>query len=86
MLELVRRRTQNFTIIDWGNIKQNKFIIFIYYGNIDLRHQYGISVAKGQTSTVARSEEIKHGRFRRLNLSGLFSSPLHGEEGVSRLL
>ena len=72
-MELVRSRTQNFTIIDQEkqkpDRKSNEFFephdYRIYCVNIDLRHQYRISVAEavppGETSQAARSKEKPRG-------------------------
>ena len=47
----------------------------IYYVNIDLRHQYGISVAESQTFLRAKRPERRRARrngcFRRLEKMGL---------------
>ena len=49
----------------------------IYYVNIDLRHQYGISVAESQTfrrgKRPHRRRVRRNGCFRRLGLSGVKS-------------
>ena len=64
LLEFVCRRAQNFTITDQEKQKIKQIYILephdyrIYYVNIDLRHQYGISVTKsGEMSLAARSKE-----------------------------
>ena len=47
-------RTQSFTILDQEKQNQTNVLLephdyWIYYVNIDLRHQYGISVVEAQT-------------------------------------
>ena len=59
LVELVRWRTQNFTIIDQEKHELTNFLLEpqdyrVYYVNIDLRHQYGISVAEAQASLLAK--------------------------------
>ena len=55
------------------NVKWNKFAFGtdeyqIYYVNIDLRHQYGISVAESQTFL-----RVKRPQWRRARKNGCFS-------------
>ena len=67
-LELVHRRTQNFTIIDREKhtIEQhftwNQVTVMV---KINLPHQYGISVAEEQTSLLV-ARRGRDGRFCRL--------------------
>ena len=54
MLELVGKRLPNFAIIDQENIKSTILHLephnyWVYYVNINLRQQYGISVAESKT-------------------------------------
>ena len=42
----------------------------IYYVNIDLRHQYGISVAESQTFLLARRPSAAISKEKRLPLAG----------------
>ena len=51
---VINRRTQTFTIIDQEKHKIEQIYIWINYVNIDLRHQYGISAAKAQTSLLVK--------------------------------
>ena len=82
LLELVRGRTQNFTIIDWGNIKQNKFT----FGTPKLpdllcKHWFTSSVwnFSGQGADIPSAEERgKTAVFAGWTGQPLFSSPLHG--------
>ena len=64
MLDLVPRSTQHFTKIDHKKRK-------IDYVNIDLSHQYGISVAESQTFLRAKRPQQrrarKNGWFRMLH-------------------
>ena len=71
MLELVRSKTQNFTIIDQEKHKIKKIYIILethdyqtYYVNIDLCHQYGISVAEKQTFLLAKHPSQRQGAKR----------------------
>ena len=68
LLELVPRSTQHFTKIDQN---KRKIDYRICYVNIDLRHQYGISVAESQTFLRAkrpqRRRARKNGWFRMLH-------------------
>ena len=67
-LELVHRRSQNFTIID-----REKHTIEQHFTwnqvtvKINLRHQYGISVAEEQTSLLV-ARRGRDGRFCRLHM------------------
>ena len=59
LLELVRKRSRDFTIInqekqDQTNLNLEPHDYRIYYVNIDLRHQYGISVAELQTFLLVK--------------------------------
>ena len=55
---------------NWTNFYLEPHDYRIYYVNIDLRHQYGISAPESQTSPAAKSEEkrmfsqAKHSRTR----------------------
>ena len=68
LLELVPRSTQHFTKIDQN---KRKIDYRICYVNIDLRHQYGISVAESQTflrtKRPQRRRARKNGWFRMLH-------------------
>ena len=76
LLELVRRWTQHFSknrpgeMENWANLDVRPHDYRICYINIDLRHQYGISVAMSQTFLRAkRSQRLiarRNGCFRRL--------------------
>ena len=60
LLELIRRWTERFTKIDQEKRKIEQICIWnpmttgFIYVNIDLRHQYGISVAESQTFLLAK--------------------------------
>ena len=71
VLELVHSKTQNFTIIDQEKHKIKKIYIILethdyqtYYVNIDLCHQYGISVAEKQTFLLAKHPSQRQGAKR----------------------
>ena len=49
----------------------------IYYVNIDLRHQYGISVAESQTSLLAKRPSAAMSEVKRLLFAGYAVSPVH---------
>ena len=82
LLELVRRWTKHFTKIDQEKRKIYHICIWnphdyrIYYVNIDLRHQYGISVAESQTFLLAKRPlqrwARRNGCFRRLTFWFVF--------------
>ena len=64
-MELIRRRTDRFTKIDQDKRKTEQICIWnphdyrIYYVNIDLRHQYGISVAESALRRLASGLRYK---------------------------
>ena len=80
MLELVGKRLPNFAIIDQENIKSTILHLephnyWVYYVNINLRQQYGISVAESKTWNVpvaSRSEESPHIRESKIVLDSGF--------------
>ena len=55
---------------NWTNLYLEPHNYWIYYVNIGLRHQYGISVAKSQTFLLAKRPQQRRARrngcFRRL--------------------
>ena len=57
---------------NWTNLYLEPHDYRIYYVNIDLRHQYGISVAESQTFLLAKRPQRRRARrnrcFRRLSL------------------
>ena len=66
---------------NWTNLNLEPRDYWIYYVNIDFRHQYGISVAESQTLILAkcpqRRGERRNGCFRRLYISSLQILNLH---------
>ena len=76
LLELVRRRSQNFIVIDQEKHKIKAIYIWtpcdrIFCVNTDLRHQYGISVAKSLTLLLAK-RPWRRGAMRKNGLPYLF--------------
>ena len=88
-LELIRKRTQNVTIVDQEKQKSNKFafgtprLYRIYYVNIDLRHQYGIKVAESQTFLRAKRPKRRGARWNGW-IRRIAGSPLPFHAGVFR--
>ena len=76
LLQLIRRWTQHFTKIDQEKRKIEQICIWnpmttgFIYVNIDLRHQYGISVAKSQTFLLAKCPSAAMSEEKRLSFAG----------------
>ena len=76
LLQLIRRWTQHFTKIDPEKRKIEQICIWnpmttgFIYVNIDLRHQYGISVAESQTFLLAKRSSAAMSKEKRLPFAG----------------
>ena len=64
---------------NWTNLYLEPHDYQIYYENIDLRHQYGISVAESQTFLRAKRPQRRRARrngcFRRLGVERTGDDP-----------
>ena len=77
MLQVIRRWTQHFSKIDQEKRKIEQLICiwkpmttgFIYV-NIDLRQQYGISVAESQTFLLTKRSSAAMSEEKRLSFTG----------------